>query len=63
MAWTPDQEEQLRELWAMGKPASQIVAAMSVDGGKPINRDMVIGKARRMGLAPRPSPIQRREEV
>lgn len=59
MAWTPDLEEKLRERWADGKPASAIAREISPPIGKQITRDMVIGKARRMGLDPRPSPIKR----
>jgi GcrA cell cycle regulator len=63
--WTREQEDKLRELWAQGLSASQIAplipAGSKPKGGepKPVTRDMVIGKARRMGLESRPSPIIR----
>jgi GcrA cell cycle regulator len=61
VAWTPPQEEKLRELWLANKSASQIAEEIAplAKPGKKITRDMVIGKARRMGLDPRPSPIKR----
>lgn len=55
MAWNRDNEQTLRQLWDEGKTASQIATEMGPD----FSRNMVIGKARRMGLSPRPSPIKR----
>lgn len=59
MAWSPDLEEKLRTGWYENKTASEIAKDISPPAGKQITRDMVIGKARRMGLDPRPSPIKR----
>lgn len=63
MAWTPDLEDKLRDGWDAGKSASKIAAELSPEHGRQITRDMVIGKARRMGLEPRPSPIKRGEDA
>lgn len=63
MAWTPDQESKLRQLWTEGLSASEIAKQIPVSEGKPVSRDMVIGKARRLGLEGRPSPIQRKEDA
>lgn len=59
--WTREQEQKLEELWDQGATASEIAAQLPVmlKSGKYVTRDMVIGKARRMGLEPRPSPIKR----
>lgn len=67
MAWSREQESKLRELWDAGETASEIAKALppmpatTKKPAKPVTRDMVIGKARRMGLEPRPSPIKREE--
>src|SRR5258708_32043987 len=54
MEWTEQRIEVLRKLWGQAKPASQIAAIL---GG--ITRNAVIGKAHRLGLTGRPSPIKR----
>lgn len=61
MAWTREQEDRLRDCWGEGKSASECAAAINEAGlsTKLVTRDMVIGKARRMGLEARPSPIKR----
>lgn len=51
MGWGPETESELRRLWDEGRTASQIARAIGV------TRNAVIGKARRLGLDPRPSPI------
>ncbi|MBI29030.1 MAG: hypothetical protein CFH21_00571 [Alphaproteobacteria bacterium MarineAlpha5_Bin11] len=53
MPWTDDKVSQLRELWDQGLPTSQI--------GKILNftKNAVVGKAHRIGLERRPSPIKR----
>ena len=51
--WTETLQARLRELWEQGLTASQIAAELSV------TRNAVIGKADRLGLSGRPSPIQR----
>ena len=43
--------ERLRLLWAEGRPASKIAAELG------ISKNAVIGKANRLGLAPRLSPL------
>lgn len=53
MSWTEDRVGQLRELWSQGLSASQIAERL---GG--ITRNAVIGKAHRLALASRPSPIR-----
>jgi GcrA cell cycle regulator len=51
--WTDERVAELKRLWEQGLSASQIAAAL---GG--ITRNAVIGKAHRLGLAARPSPIK-----
>jgi GcrA cell cycle regulator len=53
MEWNNERIEQLRTLWHDGLSASQIAAVL---GG--ITRNAVIGKAHRLGLTGRPSPIK-----
>jgi len=55
MEWSSDRIEQLRALWHDGLSASQIATQL---GG--ITRNAVIGKAHRLGLTGRPSPIKNR---
>src|SRR5882757_4834164 len=55
MEWSSERIEQLRSLWHDGLSASQIAAVL---GG--ITRNAVIGKAHRLGLTGRPSPIKNR---
>ena len=54
MAWTDDRVEKLRELWDKGLSASQIAKELA----EGVTRNAVIGKAHRMGLASRPSPVK-----
>lgn len=54
MEWNEQRVELLRQLWGQGQTASQIAAIL---GG--ITRNAVIGKAHRLGLMARPSPIKR----
>ena len=51
--WTDTLQARLRELWEQGLTASQIAAELC------ITRNAVIGKAHRLGLSGRASPIQR----
>lgn len=53
MAWTDERVTLLRELWSKGLSASQIAVQL---GG--VSRNAVIGKAHRLGLESRPSPIR-----
>lgn len=57
MSWTEDRIEQLRQLWGSGKSASEIADML---GG--VSRNAVIGKAHRLGLSGRPSPIKAKPE-
>lgn len=53
MSWTDERVEQLRELWGAGKSASEIADILGN-----VSRNAVIGKAHRLGLSGRPSPIK-----
>lgn len=50
--WTPAAVEMLKQLWADGKTAGQI--AQQIGG---VSRNAVLGKAHRLGLEPRVSPV------
>jgi GcrA cell cycle regulator len=56
MAWTDERIEQLKRLWENGMTASQIAEDL---GG--VSRNAVIGKAHRLGLQSRPSPVKANE--
>lgn len=56
MAWTDERIEQLKRLWEQGKTASIIAEEL---GG--VSRNAVIGKAHRLGLQSRPSPVKASE--
>ena len=51
--WTDERLEKLKELWKQGLSISQIGEALGV------SRNAIAGKAHRMGLPKRPSPISR----
>ena len=53
MSWTDERIEQLKKLWEDGQTASQIAEEL---GG--VSRNAVIGKAHRLGLQSRPSPVK-----
>lgn len=53
MSWTDERIETLRKMWESGNTASQIAEQL---GG--ISRNAVIGKAHRLGLQSRPSPVK-----
>ncbi len=55
MSWTEDRVELLKRYWGQGKSASQIAALLG-----DVTRNAVIGKAHRLGLSGRPSPIRNR---
>jgi GcrA cell cycle regulator len=56
MSWTDERIEQLRQMWSNGHTASQIAETL---GG--VSRNAVIGKAHRLGLQSRPSPVKASE--
>jgi GcrA cell cycle regulator len=53
MSWTDERIDQLRQMWERGMTASQIAEEL---GG--VSRNAVIGKAHRLGLQARPSPVK-----
>src|SRR5215212_7647004 len=57
MSWTEERIERLKRMWADGATASQIAEDL---GG--VSRNAVIGKAHRLGLEQRPSPVKAGEE-
>ena len=54
MSWTDERIDRLKAMWAEGSTASQIAEDL---GG--VSRNAVIGKAHRLGLESRPSPVKR----
>ena len=56
MSWTDERIDTLRNLWEKGLTASQIAESL---GG--VSRNAVIGKAHRLGLKARPSPVKAAE--
>src|SRR4029453_12079623 len=57
MSWTDERIERLRAMWTKGATASQIADEL---GG--VSRNAVIGKAHRLDLESRPSPLKPGEE-
>ncbi len=57
MSWTDERIDRLKAMWAEGSTASQIAEDL---GG--VSRNAVIGKAHRLGLESRPSPVKAGEE-
>ena len=53
MSWTDERIDTLKTMWADGATASQIAEKL---GG--VSRNAVIGKAHRLGLKARPSPVK-----
>ena len=53
MSWTDERIDQLKAMWEKGMTASQIAEEL---GG--VSRNAVIGKAHRLGLQSRPSPVK-----
>ena len=53
MSWTEERIERLKKMWHDGATASQIADEL---GG--VSRNAVIGKAHRLGLQSRPSPVK-----
>ena len=56
MSWTDERIDTLRKRWEAGQTASQIAEEL---GG--VSRNAVIGKAHRLGLQSRPSPVKPNE--
>ena len=57
MSWTDERIETLTKMWEGGSTASQIAEEL---GG--VSRNAVIGKAHRLGLKARPSPVKPNEK-
>jgi GcrA cell cycle regulator len=57
MSWTEERIDHLKKMWHDGATASQIADEL---GG--VSRNAVIGKAHRLGLEQRPSPVKPGEE-
>ena len=57
MSWTDERIDRLKAMWSQGSTASQIAEEL---GG--VSRNAVIGKAHRLGLDSRPSPVKPVEE-
>jgi len=57
MSWTEERIDRLKAMWAQGATASQIADEL---GG--VSRNAVIGKAHRLGLEARPSPVKPGDE-
>ena len=56
MGWTNEQVEELKRLWSEGLTTGEIGKALGV------SKNAVVGKAHRLGLQGRPSPIRRPED-
>ena len=57
MSWTEERIDRLKKMWQDGATASQIADEL---GG--VSRNAVIGKAHRLGLEARPSPVKPGDE-
>lgn len=58
MSWTEERIEKLTKMWEGGATASQIADEL---GG--VSRNAVIGKAHRLGLKARPSPVKANDKA
>ncbi|MES2300937.1 MAG: GcrA family cell cycle regulator [Pseudomonadota bacterium] len=58
MSWTEERIEKLTKMWEGGSTASQIAEEL---GG--VSRNAVIGKAHRLGLKARPSPVKANDKA
>ena len=56
MSWTDERIEKLTKMWESGATASQIADELGA-----VSRNAVIGKAHRLGLKARPSPVKPNE--
>ena len=52
--WTPERIAEVTRLWSEGLTTAEIVKVVG------ITKNAVVGKAHRLGLPPRPSPIRRK---
>ena len=57
MSWTDERIATLKKMWEGGATASQIAEELGV-----VSRNAVIGKAHRLGLKARPSPVKAKEK-
>src|SRR3546814_15763582 len=57
MSWTDERIDKRKALWEQGMTASQIADSL----GEGVSRNAVIGKAHRLGLQSRPSPVKANE--
>jgi GcrA cell cycle regulator len=57
MSWTEERIDRLKKMWKDGATASQIADEL---GG--VSRNAVIGKAHRLGLEQRPSPVKHEDK-
>lgn len=55
--WTAKQEAMMRELWGKGMTARAIADAVNAATRSTFTRNAIIGKAKRLGLSGRPSPL------
>ena len=58
MSWTEERIEKLTKMWEGGATASQIAEELTG-----VSRNAVIGKAHRLGLKARPSPVKPNEKA
>jgi GcrA cell cycle regulator len=58
MSWTDERIDKLKSMWGQGLTASQIADEL---GG--VSRNAVIGKAHRLGLESRPSPVKGNDDA
>ncbi len=56
MSWTPELIKELKKLWKKGLTTGEIGRAIGM------SKNAVVGKAHRLGLESRPSPIKREDE-
>lgn len=57
MSWTDEKVDTLKQLWSEGHTTGEIGKKLGV------SKNAVVGKAHRLGLESRPSPIKRKEIV
>lgn len=61
--WTPAAVAMITKLWGQGRTGREIMHEMNAAGHGPFSRPAIIGKARRLGLERRPSPLNRPVEA